>query len=188
MSEINLEALGITTEELRSRVVERCVEQLLRSECMDEDGEGVEVPSGLSRSLHEAVRERIDEAVEKIADREVRPSVERYIEGFTLQRTNEWGEKSGKEMTFTEYLVDRAERYMQEPVDMDGKAKGGLLGQRDQTRLTYMIDRHLQFRIESAVKNLLNGANKQLAEALEETLRAKVRTVAETFKVNAGVR
>ena len=47
-----------------------------------------------------------------------------YVESFCLTETNKWGKKTGKSMTFTEYLVQRAELYLTEKVDLRGKAKG----------------------------------------------------------------
>ena len=88
-----------------------------------------------------------------IGDKFIVPAMKEFVETFMIQETNKWGEKIGQKLTFTEYLVKRAEEYAQEMVDSDGRAKGDL---RDSynwrgstTRISYLINSHLRFHIEN---------------------------------------
>lgn len=95
---IDLDAIGITAEELQERVVDRIAERALGD---DDFSPG----SPLKRQIDKEIQERIDLAVTEIADKHILPNVSEYIETLTLQETNKWGEKKGEPITFVEYLV-----------------------------------------------------------------------------------
>lgn len=192
---IDLEVLGFTKEELRERVIERLVDQMLDrefydSEC-DEDGEPKRAKSTkFSAALTAMVQRRIEQAVNKIAAQHIEPSVEEFVRNFTMQKTNEWGDKIGKSVTFTEYLVRRAEAYLAEPVSHDGRAKGddSYSWRANTTRVLYLIDKNIQYHIEVAMKEALKNANNAIVSGIEAALKAKLQELSAAMKVEVKTR
>jgi len=172
MSKLTLEDLGLTREELCERVVHRLCANF--SEYAD-----------MESHLEQKIRDAADAAVARLADEHVLPNVNEFIENLTLQKTNCWGESQGKSLTFVEYLVERAEAYMKETVNYEGKPKGtdSYSWTGKGTRLAYMIDKHLHFSIEKAMKEALETANKSIVDGLEQTVKIKLEEIAKSLKV-----
>lgn len=185
--ELNLEILGFTKEELQERVVARICEQLLTGVGYDPySDEEFTTASQFHRQMQARIKETINGTIDSIAEREVLPNVASYIENLTLQTTNEWGEKKGAPVTFTEYLVKRAQAYMQEKVDYNGKGKeesGGYSWSGTQTRITYLVNSHLHNSIEVAMKDSLRVGLGEVAKGIHETARLKLNEIAAGMKV-----
>jgi hypothetical protein len=166
--------------ELQERVIAGLVTKILGER--DDD-----FPHGeVMKEVNERIEEAVNAKVKAVADEFVLPRIEVLIEGFCLQKTNEWGEKVGEEMTFTEYLIKRAEFYLTEKVDYDGKPKGA----RDSyswkasgTRVAHMIDKHLHYEISRAMKEAVGAANETLAEGLEAACRIKLGEISSRLQV-----
>jgi hypothetical protein len=112
------------------------------------------------------------------------------IDNLVLQKTNSWGEKVGKSVTFVEYLIEQAHGYMTEKVDSSGKTKeesGGYSFSGTQTRVAHMIHRHLHFNIETAMKEALATANGSIIKGLEETVKLKLAEILAVLKVTVKV-
>ncbi len=192
---MTLEELGVTKEELQDRVVAKIADSLLSSmvEWRDEEtgDEGIAPePSQLQRLLETRCREMISTAVTEMGDKLVLPRVNELIEGCVLQKTNEWGEKTGKPVTFTEYLVNRAERYITEEVNFEGKNKdqnGSYSFSKAGTRIAYMIDKHLQYSIQNAITAMLKDANSQIADGITKTIKIKMEEVLSKVKVTTSI-
>ena len=181
----DLEALGFSKEEIAERVIDRICSSILSTQTSDEDGYGYEIPSEFKRDLDRAVKARIDAEVTRIADKHITPRIGELIEGVSLQRTNEWGEAKGEPVTFTEYLVQRAEAYMTETVDYQGKSKkenGSFSFTGCGTRVAYMIDEYLHHSIETAMKQALADANATIAKGLNETVRNAINNLTVNVK------
>lgn len=176
---IDLKDLGLTQEELIDRIVVRVASGLM----YDDEEEG---DSEFARTIQTRIEERVDQAVDNIALRNVLPSMEEYIETATLQATNDWGTPKGDPMTFVEYLVARAEAYMTEGVNYEGKTKAENRydsWKKTQTRIAHMVDRHLHYSIETAMKNALQVANNAISEGIQEAVKIKLAEVVEKLKV-----
>jgi hypothetical protein len=183
---INLESLGFTNEELRERVIDRIVDQVMDSEYEDEDGRSIRSSSSFGRALHLKVQKQIDDTVATMAEKYILPNVSAYIESLTLQETNKWGEKSGMQVTFIEYLVKRAEAYMTEQVDGDGKSKAESTASywsAKQTRVSSLINKHLHYSIETAMKQALSDAHSKIVKGLEDTVKMKLAEISQGLKV-----
>ena len=181
----DLEALGFTKEEIAERVIDRITASILTTGATDEDGYGYEVPSEFKRDLDKAVKARIDAEVTRIGDEHILPHIADLIDGVTLQQTNQWGEAKGEPVTFTEYLVERAEAYMTEPVDYNGKTKkesGNFSFSAKGTRVAYMIDKHLHYAIDTAMKKALADANATIAKGLNESVRTAIKNLTVNVK------
>lgn len=180
--------LGLSPEELQDRIIERAVSALLETTEYYEDGDTFTDHSPLAQRLQKSVKETIDAKIAEIAEKHVLPNVSTYIENVQLQKTNEWGEKQGKPVTFIEYLVQRANAYMVEEVGHDGKTKSesGYSGYRAYgTRIAYMIDRHLQYSIHSAIETALKNANSTMAEGLTKACQIAINEAAQKFAIVA---
>lgn len=175
----NVLDLGISTEDLREQVVERAAQNVAQSILEGYDD--------YLRPIRETVQATVKEAADKLAEETLRPLVTDGIEALVLQKTNQWGEKQGEPVTFREYMVQRAEAYLREPVNYEGKGKGEVSYGYDfkgtQTRLTHMIHKHLHYSIENAMKQAMANANSQIAKGLEETAKMKLSEIAAKLKV-----
>src|SRR5271166_1889409 len=163
MTGITLESLGMTQQELQERVVTKICDDLLATECFDNsEGEAYRDDSPLAQKLRVEIRKRIDRGIAAIAETQVLPNVEKYIENICLQETNRWGEATGRALTFREYLVQRAEAYLQETVNYEGKTKeeaGSYSWSGKQTRITNLVHKHLHYTIESAMKEAVGNVH-----------------------------
>lgn len=183
---LDLQALGFTQEELQTRVIDQIVERVLTGVYFDEDGDEVLRNSRFATELNKKIQDRIDTTISAIAEKHVLPNVTQYIEDLTIQETNQWGEKKGVKASFTEYLIGRAQAYMQEQVDHNGSDKST---SRDsywsgkQTRITYLIHAHLHHHIETAMKDSMKTAMGEIAKGLHETTRLKLNEIAAGMKV-----
>lgn len=189
MSELTtaqLEALGIGRDEIVEKIIDRCVDSILANDYEDEDGHKYCAKSEVERRITELCRKRVDEKVQQIADAHILPFVSERIENLTLQQTNSWGEKAGAPVTFIEYLVKRADNYLTEQVDYNGKGKseGDSYSWRGtQSRITYMIHHHLHYSIQSAMKDAVSAVNAALSKGLQETVKLKIDEIVSSLKI-----
>lgn len=191
MAELTLEALGLSRDEIIDRMVDRLAERMLRENVMDDDGDLVDVGySPFAQAVHDRVMAKINQAVEDIAARNVLPNVASYVENLSMQETNKWGEKTGQKLTFTEYLVKRAETWITEPVDYQGKPKGtdSFSWRAHGTRIAHMIHEHLDYQIQTAIKQALAELNSKVAKGLHETVRIQLSEVLEKLKIEVKTR
>lgn len=188
MDQDTLKMLGLTTDELTNRLIDKCVEQLLTGVSFDEEGDEWRSKSTLAHKLDERIKQHIDAAVATLADKHVLPKVSEYIEGLTLQTTNQWGEKRGQSVSFIEYLTVRADAYMREEVNYDGKSKaetGDNYGFKvSGTRVASLINKHLNYSIESAMKAALANANSSIALGLEGAVKVALQNATNALKVS----
>ena len=188
---LTLKSLGITHEELLRRLVDQMIGKLLYDEYLDEDGR----PAGhrdseFKQKLEEQFRAKVDESVETIAGRHVLPNVEQFVEGLVLQKTNKWGEGKGKPVTFVEYLVERAEVYMSEEVNYDGRPKGtdGYSWRAHSTRLVHAVHEHLQYEIDRAMKEVIKDANSQLSKGIQGSVKVALEQLLAKVKCEVKVK
>jgi hypothetical protein len=188
---IDLQAFGITNEELVNRIVDKISKDMMTSISFDEDDGEYRSKSDIAKKLDALIKQTVDEKVASLAEKHVLPNVNTYIENLTLQATNKWGEKTGQKMTFIEYLTKQAENYLVEPVNYEGKSKeecGSYSFTKSQTRITHMIDKHLHYSIETAMKNALASANSAITEGITETVKIKLTEIVSKIKTEVKIR
>lgn len=189
---IDLTSIGLTEEELQDRVVSAIANKLLTTVRFNMDPDidpdkdsGYVENSLLKRKLDAEVMKRIDAAITELGNKHVLPLVTSVIEGRVLQQTNQWGEKKGEPMTFVEYLIDRADQYIREPVNYNGKSRAedsyGNWTQKS-TRVAWMIDNHLSLAIDKAMTSALKTANDSIIGGLKEAVNVALRSVVVTTK------
>lgn len=183
MSAIDLSALGFTQDELRDRVIDRLCDRLMETG----DFEDTE----FAGKLNQAIQKRIDHAINRLAEKHVLPNVTQYVENLTLQATNKWGEKTGKPVTFIEYLVERADAYLREDVNYEGQSKeearNGYDWKRAQTRVMHLVHQHLQYSVSTAMQEALRTANSAIVGGLEEAVKIKLSEFAASLAVAVKV-
>jgi len=188
---MDIKELGFTHEELQDRVIERICEKVLKEQAFY-DGEEYLNDSPFGKKLKEFVKQYVDEKINSIATNHILPNVSGYIENLTLAETNRWGEKKGEPYTFIEYLVSRAEHYMTERVDFEGKSQKEKSSYSSwngtQTRLAHMVNKHLHYSIESAMKNAIKNANDVIVNGIAETVKLKLREVADSLKMSVNIK
>lgn len=180
-----LEMLGLSKEELTGMVVKRIADELLREPAADEEGRSYVTASEVETQLHEMIQTRIDDQVTAIGEREVLPRVTEMVGAFTLQETNRWGEKAGKTLTFTEYLVARADAYLLEKVDHGGKPKGvgDSYWRESGTRLSRLIDARLDFQTDKLMKDAAKSANESIVDSIKTACEEKLKEIVKNLKV-----
>lgn len=93
--------------------------------------------------------------------------------------------------TFIEYLVKRAEAYLTEKVDFQGKSKdeNGSYSSfsPSQTRIAHMVHQHLSYSIESAMKNAVQTANSAIAIGIAETVKIKLAEIQKGIQASIKV-
>lgn len=190
MSELTLEALGLDQEKLAAKLVDRLAQNMLTSINYDEDGEEWFNTSPFSKKLDQLLKARLDQIVTDLADKHVLPRVNEMVEGLVLQQTNQWGEKVGSPVTFTEYLVQRADAYMREEVNYNGKtrAEDSYSWSKHTTRIAYMVHQHLHFSIERAMKQALNDANSSITGGLENAVKLALAEAQAKLKVTVATK
>lgn len=186
MTAISFEALGISKEELTEKLLDRLAEDFATEIVWDEDGDPVRQRSSMARKLRDQIATQIDASVKALGEQHVIPRVSEMIEGLVLQKTNEWGERAGNPVTFIEYLTQRAEAFLSEPVDFRGEPKTSSNSydwRKATTRIAFMIDRHLHISIETAMKRALADANASIAAGLNEAVKVSLANATAKLKV-----
>lgn len=187
MSSIPIEALGITQEEFVDRVVDTAATRLLSSIHIDEDGDEISKSSKLATRIKEEVMTRIDQRVAELSERHLRPIVESKLDQLVLQRTTKWGEKVGSPQSFVEYVVAQAENYMIEPVNSEGQSKraDSYSWKPYGPRISFMMDRHLNTHIQSAVERIVKAGNDHLVEGITQAVKTAMEKILISVKATS---
>lgn len=183
------ELTGLTKDELADRVVARMVRELLYG-CGGDEAYGA-AETTFAGQLQKQIRLGIDRGVRAIAAKHVHPQIEQLLEDLVLQEHNQWGEKRGEPMTFIEYLVARAQSYFGENVSYDGESKEEFRRRRgstydwkeDTTRAVYLIEKHLQYSISVAMKEVLKDAGGLLAGGIKGGIETALADLTKKLKV-----
>ena len=184
---LDLELLGLSKEELQNRVVETIANRMMEKVYQSYDGEDAR-PTRLYTKLEQRTQQMIDKGIDDLAQKYVLPNVKDYLENLCLQKTNEWGEKRGEKTTFIEYLTKRAENYMREKVDYEGKGRDevhqsyGFDGRT--TRVAYMVDKHLHYAIESSMQKAFQSVNSQVAGGLKEAVEDALKRITSSLQIS----
>lgn len=174
---LDLASLGFSKEELLQRIVDQACESLLY---------GDEMLDGIQKQIDARVKKQVLDKINELAEQHVLPNVARYVENITMQETNQWGEAKGVKITFVEFLVNRANAYLQEQVDGDGKSKtekDSYNWSGKQTRITHLVHAHLHNSIKQAMEEAMKVGVGEIARGIHETARLKLNEIAAGMKV-----
>lgn len=179
MTELN--ELGITTDTITEKLVDRLAGIFV--------GEDSEYTNDFEKRVETAIKLRVDEILDRAITEQITPKVTGMVDNICLEETNKWGEPKGRKMTFIEYLTERVDWYIREPVNYEGKSKGeNSYGSWDarSTRIAFMIHAHLKYHIEQAMVNALGVVNSSVRKGLEEAVNLALKQV--TVKVDTTVK
>jgi len=183
---MNVTDLGFTPEELRALVIEHAADKLcaevLGTDMADYAEEAV---STIDRKVKKQIDDSITPVINEAITKTLAPFVEGQLEQIVFQKTNEWGERTGEPQTFRELLIKRAEAWLVEPVNYDGKTQkeDSYNWRAYTTRVANMVDKHLQSNIQSAMKAALENANSQIASGLAEAVKIGLANATAALKV-----
>ena len=175
--DLKLTDLGISEAELREQLLERATQGIVDAFVHDEE---------INSVFKGIVEEAADASAERASAEVIGPLFDTGIESVILQQTTRWGDAVGEPVTFREYLVQRAEGYLVERVDFEGKTEKESRHHQfkaSQTRIAYMIDQHLQYHITTMMKDAMGQVNAALAEGVAEAVKIKIGEVADSLKL-----
>ena len=190
---MNVSDLGLTPEILRDAVIERAAKMLIDRDDADYDEDygwansiKAKVDNMIADRIQAATQEAVDAAIAKHAS----PFIEGEIEKVVFRRTNEWGEQKGEPKTFREFLIDRVEQYIVEPVNYDGKTKAqdGYNFRQSSTRIAYMVDKYLHHEVEGAMKAAFTDLNSKVSEGILGAVRRSLKSALDGLKVSVSTK
>lgn len=182
---MNVTDLGFTQEELRDLIIQRAADKIATEALGEDYYESVE--TRVERKVRDALEDATRQAIDKAIAKHVEPFVQGEIEKIVFQRTNEWGEKTGQPQTFRELLIARAEAYLIEPVNYEGKSQkecGSYSFTKTGTRVAHMVDKHLHYEIKRAMEAALTDLNTKVAGGLLEATRTALNATLSGLKLD----
>jgi len=186
-----LEALGISKEELASRVVEQCVESLLNSTGFNpETEEETRYASRFKKEIEARLMKAVDEKIAALAAVHIVPRVGEMIEQANMVKTNAFGESKSPPMTFKEYIAHRAESYMSENVNLRGLSKAedsdSYNWKSEGPRLTVLMRMYIRDTLEAHAKTAMTDVNKVIAKNIEKAALSAITSAAAAMKVSVS--
>ena len=184
-----LAVLGLNPEDIQDRVIERICDRLLEDVFSDEDGEGYSRRSSFREKLDKEIKKRVDGKIEELAKIHLHPMVNERIDTVMMERTNTWGEKTGEErMGFVAYLATAADAYMREEVDYRGRSRDECIRnhdsfKKDTTRISYAINEHLRYSIDTAMKSAMAKASETVKGGLVDACKVALENVVQNVQV-----
>lgn len=177
--DISLKDLGLSEAQLKSAVIERMVDRIFDNEDICE--------GNFKADVNIRVKEKLDEAINNIALQNVMPNFDRLIGEFQIQETNQFGDKKGEPITFTEYLTARAIDYMKEPVNYQGKTQkeDSYSWRKHSERMAWMVNKHVDLHIKRALEEAFKHADGILKDGLSKAFDAELKKFAQTFTLQA---
>lgn len=186
---MKLTDLGFSSAEIKKKIVDQCVRELLDGVSgSDEDGDPYQIQSELRGQFDKQIKEAVDARIAEVFEKECKSNIIKFMEDFTLQETNSWGEKKGKKLTFTEYFIERINAYISEEVDYRGKTKAqeGYNWSPHSTRIVHVMHEHFQYQIENAVKESAKVANAEIAGGIQKAVKIALDGI--TSKLNVTIK
>ena len=187
-----LEALGLDAETLGNRIVDQAVDALLYSKGFNPDDDAeVTYESRFKQHIDKRIQAAVDTKISEIAEMNIIPKVGEIISSTSLQETNIYGEVRGPKLTFIEYLAHRAETYMSEMVDSNGKSKTEANEYNWRScgpRLSVLMRLCIREHLERAARAAITDVNKAIAKNIEDAAREAIAAAANSIKVNVSAK
>jgi len=183
--DIDLDFLGITKEELIEKIVSKAAIEFSGTKYYDEeDDEYYYYNNKIAKELNKVIEERIKKSVTKFCDKFIKPSIEKKIDETILEKTNQWGEKKGEKIGFKEYIIARAEKYLDERVDDQGRDSRDSYNTRGTSRrIVYMVEDKLTTQIEEALKDGVKLINQSFKDGISATVKDKMEELTKDIQI-----
>jgi hypothetical protein len=186
--ELTLESLGISSEALTDKLVDRLAERVLEGAGYDEESGEWSGRTTMGKRINAMVQAKVDETVTAIADKHIQPLVSTLIENAVFQETNQWGEPKKPPMTFKEYLAVKSETWLREQVNYQGKTRDedSYNWSAKNTRIAHMVHQHLDYHIKDALTKAFTNLNAQVAGGLEQAVKMQLAGVLKGLNVSVA--
>lgn len=189
--ELTCEQLGITKDDIAERVAAKIASSMLTeysTEFDDETGEEVPVekPSPFRTLVKKRVDAKITEAVDSIAEKVMSGDLEEKLESLTFPQTNSYGEPKRDPLTLREFIARRADSYLTEKVDYQGRTGYNASGQ-DRIRVVWMLEQFLNERIKEEMTRSLASANAQIANGIAAAVKESLADITRRIKAEVKV-
>lgn len=186
MNELSLEALGINSEALTEKLVDRLAERVLEVSGYDDESGEWHGSGAMAKRINAAVQSKIDATVTDIADKHIQPLVAGLIENAVFQETNGWGEPKKPPMTFKEYLAHKSENWLREQVNYKGltRDEDSYNWSGKNTRIGHMVHQHLDYHIKDALTKAFTNLNAQVAGGLAQAVKMQLAGVLKGLSVD----
>jgi hypothetical protein len=196
---MDVSELGLTKNELAERIIDRCVNEILRGSVIrcDEDGAPYDdvAPTKFARDIQEHIKSRIDERISKIAVEHVFPRLDESLENMVLQPTDNWGHKKAPPQTLFEYLLAQASAFLTADVNDDGYSREEYKAKHSDTyrwnaagkRVAVMAQNQLKLKIAAVITSALKDANATVAEGIKQAVETRLAEIAEKVKITTSV-
>lgn len=187
-----LEALGLDAETLGNRIVDQAVDALLYNKGFNTETDSeYTYESRFKQQIEKLIKSVVDKKIAEIADAHIVPKIGEMISDMTFQETNGYGEARGQKRTFLEYLAHRAEFYMSENVNRDGKSKeeaGDYRWSSSGPRLSVLMRLCINEHLEKAARSALTDVNKAIAKNIEDAAKEAIAAAATAIKVSVSAK
>lgn len=189
---MDLTALGISPDELRAQIVDKAAEKLL-ADYAEANGivDDEDIFSIFDKRMRSAIEGKMTEIVNRTARDVVEPRLVAMIESMTFPETNRYGEAQKPPKTWREKLIEMAEGWLGETVNYDGKTqKQESFGhfRAHSTRVAFMVERHLQYAIDSAIKTALADVNSKIAGGIAGAVRISLQETLAGLRVETKIK
>ena len=179
---MNIDQLGISQETLVNMVVDKIASSILDSRIEGDDFSS-HVELQFEKRVGEQVKKAIEQGIEKVIGQTTQDAIENavrtMVDSTTFTETSRYGEPKKPPITWREMLVSKAEHYLSEPVDSDGKPKGqgGYDSRYDATRAAWLIYRYMGKELHDAAAKMLANANAQIVGGMKKAIEQKLSEI-----------
>lgn len=188
-----LDALGITRDDILNLAAAKIADDLTGG--IQQGNEHYE--DTIETRVSKLVREHIEQVVTTITrakcEEVISPIVDTKLAEFVVTETNRWGEKTGKSLTLTEFIVARIEGHMMEEVDGNGRSREECRARGDSfytkgPRITAAITKFFQSNMDQAMKQVLAESAGTLGKAIEKAALEALGNIQTRLSANVTVK
>jgi len=178
MAEITLCDLGFTKEELEEKLLARLVREVLTGISYDDEDGEYEVDSTFAKKVNALVKTEVDSGIERMAQKHLYPRINEQINTIVLAETNRWGERTKREeVTFAEYITNKADAWLIEPIDSSGKtqAEAGSYFRAETTRLAKLVEASIDSTVRKECAALAAQFKDSFETSIADAVKIKLR-------------
>lgn len=186
-NKMKLQELGFSRAEIEKKIVDTCVDEVLGNvDSYDEDGRSCKIAPQLREEFNKRIKETVNARIAEVFEKECKSNIIKFMEEFSLQQTNSWGEKTGKKLTLTEYFIERIEAFIKEEVNHHGKSKSedSYSWSKHSTRIVFMMHEYFQYHIKQAMEETVKNANSTIAQGIQKAVEISLQDILKGLKVN----
>lgn len=171
---LDLNALGLTIDQLQEMVVDKLVKYVLENNF---DPDHFSTADRVHNLIGDEIKSAVNKTIHDIANQHIVPRVDSIITSLVIPNTNNYGEKKCDSMTFIEYLLKQADAYLTEEVNPKGltrKQSSGYSFDNAIPRIQYLIKAWLDAAIYDAVKQQMGKVNSAILDGLKKVAAVEI--------------